>query len=156
MIEPGSLAPDFQGTTQDGRPLTLSSFRGRPVVLYFYPKANTTGCTLEARGFAEHYPELQRAGAEVIGVSVDSVDAQKGFSQKCHLPFPLVADADRAIAKQYGVLGLLGIAKRVTFLLGPDGRVVERVEGMMPGRHVERAVERLAARAGPAAKESGP
>ena len=145
MLDNGSKAPDFEGTAQDGRTITLSSYRGRPVVLYFYPKANTTGCTLEARGFAEHYPELKNAGAEVIGVSVDTVDAQKSFSDKCHLPFPLVADHDKSIAKKYGVLGLLGIAKRVTFLLDPEGTVVERVEGMMPGRHVERAVARLAA-----------
>jgi thioredoxin-dependent peroxiredoxin len=149
MIETGSAAPDFRGTTQDGKPIALSAYRGRPVVLYFYPKANTTGCTLEARGFAEHYPDLQKAGAEVIGVSVDSIESQKSFSEKCHLPFPLVADRDKSIAKQYGVLGLLGIAKRVTFLLDANGKVVERVEGMMPGRHVERAVARLAAPAAP-------
>jgi len=143
MIEPGAIAPDFRGTTQDGQPISLSTYRGRPVVLYFYPKANTTGCTLEARGFAEHYPELQKSGAEVIGVSVDSVESQKDFSEKCHLPFPLVADHDKSIARQYGVLGLLGIAKRVTVLLDAEGKVVERVDGMMPGRHVERAVERL-------------
>ena len=143
MIEPGAQAPDFQGTTQNGEPIALSTYRGRPVVLYFYPKANTTGCTLEARGFAEHYPELQQAGAEVIGVSVDSVTAQKSFSEKCHLPFPLVADHDKTIARQYGVLGLLGVAKRVTFLVDADGRVAERVDGMMPGPHVQRAVERL-------------
>jgi thioredoxin-dependent peroxiredoxin len=143
MIEPGAIAPDFQGTTQDGQPISLAAYRGRPVVLYFYPKANTAGCTAEARGFAEHYPELQKAGAEVIGVSVDSVESQKSFAEKCHLPFPLVADHDKAIARQYGVLGFLGIAKRVTFLLNADGQVVERVDGMMPGRHVQRAVERL-------------
>ena len=144
MLEPGAVAPEFQGTTQDGTPIALSAYRGRPVVLYFYPKATTTGCTLEARGFAERYPELSKAGAEVIGVSVDSVEDQKSFSEKCHLPFPLVADHDKSIARQYGVLGLLGVAKRVTFLLDAEGKVVERVDGMMPGHHVERAVERLA------------
>lgn len=144
MLEPGAVAPDFHGRTQNGTPIALSTYRGRPVVLYFYPKANTTGCTLEARGFAEHYPELRKAGAEVIGVSVDSVESQKSFSEKCQLPFPLVADHDKSIARQYGVLGLLGVAKRVTFVLDPQGKVVERVDGMMPGHHVERALARLA------------
>jgi thioredoxin-dependent peroxiredoxin len=142
MLEVGAVAPTFVGTTGDGTPLDFASYRGRPVVLYFYPKANTTGCTLEARGFAEHYPELQKAGYSVVGVSVDTVEAQQRFSERCQLPFPLVADRDKSISRQYGVLGLLGIAKRVTFFLAPDGRVQEVVQGMMPGPHVARAVER--------------
>lgn len=113
------------------------------MILYFYPKANTSGCTLEARGFTEHYAEFQHAGVAVVGVSVDSVESQKKFAAKCSIPFPLVADHDKAIAKRYGVLGLLGIAKRVTFFVDADGKVAEVVEGMMPGPHVQRAVERL-------------
>ena len=147
MIEVGAAAPTFVGTSADGTTLDFASYRGRPVVLYFYPKANTTGCTMEARGFAEHYAELQRAGYSVVGVSVDSVESQKRFSEKCALPFPLVADLDKAISKQYGVLGLLGIARRVTFFIGVDGRVEEVVQGMLPGPHVARAAER--ARAAP-------
>ncbi len=143
MIAPGATAPVFQGLTQEGTPLDLASFRGRPVVLYFYPKANTAGCTAEARGFADHYAEFQAAGVAVIGVSVDTVVHQKSFSDKCGLPFPLVADRGRTIARAYGVLGLLGLAKRVTFLIDAEGRVVERIEGMMPGPHVRRAVESL-------------
>ena len=147
MIAAGDTAPTFVGTTADGAPLDLATYRGRPVILYFYPKANTSGCTLEARGFTEHYPELQRAGFSVVGVSVDSVADQKGFQEKCGVPFPLVADRDKAIAKQYGVLGLLGIAKRVTFFIDPNGKVVEVVQGMLPGPHVRRAVERAQASA---------
>ncbi|HXY47608.1 MAG TPA: peroxiredoxin [Thermoplasmata archaeon] len=143
MLETGQMAPDFTGTVADGSKLTLSSYRGHPVVLYFYPKANTSGCTLEARGFTEHFQEFQHAGVTVIGVSVDSVDAQRSFTEKCSIPFPLVADRDKAIAKQYGVLGLLGVAKRVTFFLDKDGRVTEVVEGMMPGPHVQRALQRI-------------
>jgi thioredoxin-dependent peroxiredoxin len=143
VITVGALAPTFVGTTADGTPLDLSSYRGRPVVLYFYPKANTTGCTMEARAFAEHYPELLKAGVAVVGVSVDSVEDQKSFSERCGLPFPLVADRDKAIAKQYGVLGLLGVAKRVTFFVGSDGRVAEVVQGMRPGPHIRRALERV-------------
>jgi thioredoxin-dependent peroxiredoxin len=149
MIAAGELAPPFVGTVADGSTLDFAAYRGRSVVLYFYPKANTTGCTLEARSFAENYAEFQKAGIAVIGVSVDSVEDQKKFSEKCNLPFPLVADRDKSVAKRYGVLGLLGIAKRVTFFVGPDGRVVEVVQGMMPGPHVRRALERARASGGP-------
>ena len=150
MLEVGALAPPFVGTTADGSPLDFATYRGRPVVLYFYPKANTTGCTIEARGFAQNYPELVKAGIAVVGVSVDTVEAQKSFSEKCGLPFPLVADRDKAVAKLYGVLGLLGIAKRVTFFIGPDGRVAVVVQGMLPGPHVARALERARGAAPPA------
>ncbi len=146
MIATGDLAPDFQGTTGDGSPFHLTEHRGRSVVLYFYPKAGTTGCAIETRGFAQHYPELQKAGIDVVGVSVDTVEAQKSFAQECGAGFPLVADRDKSIARSYGVLGLLGVAKRVTFFLGPDGRVQDIVEGLRPGPHLERALER--ARAG--------
>ena len=145
MIAVGQEAPDFTGTTADGGRLSLSALRGHPVVLYFYPKANTSGCTLEARGFTEHYPEFQRAGVAVVGVSVDTVDAQKSFVEKCSIPFPLVADHDKTIARQYGVLGLLGVAKRVTFFLDSDGRVSDIVEGMLPGPHVRGALDRIQA-----------
>jgi thioredoxin-dependent peroxiredoxin len=144
MLKVGDEAPDFTGTTAEGASLTFSSFRGRPVVLYFYPKANSLGCTIETRGFAGHYLEFEKAGVAVVGVSVDTVDAQKRFQEKCGVPFPLVADHDRSIARKYGVIGLLGVAKRVTFLLDPTGRVAEVVEGIAPGPHVRRALERLA------------
>jgi len=149
MLERGALAPSFVATTDSGARIDFSGFRGRRVVLYFYPKASTTGCTMEAKGFADHYPELERAGIAVIGVSVDSVEDQHRFSENCRLPFPLVADADKAVARQYGVLGLLGIAKRVTFFVGPDGRIEEVVQGMLPAPHVRRAIERARAAAPP-------
>jgi thioredoxin-dependent peroxiredoxin len=142
MIAVGQTAPDFEGTTGDGTPIRLSSFRGRTLVLYFFPKAHTSGCRAETRGFAEHHLKLQRAGLDVVGVSVDSVEDQKSFAAECGAGFPLVADRDRSIARTYGVLGLLGLARRVTFFIGPDGRVEDVVEGLRPGPHVERAVER--------------
>lgn len=148
MLSVGTEAPDFTGTTAEGSAFTLSSLKGRPVVLYFYPKANTPGCTIEARGFTEHYSEFARAGVAVVGVSVDSVEDQEKFREKCAIPYPLVADHDRSIARAYGVLGLLGVAKRVTFFLDPGGRVVDRVEGLLPGPHVRRAVERLGSPSG--------
>ncbi|MFY9716919.1 MAG: peroxiredoxin [Thermoplasmata archaeon] len=144
MLAAGDAAPEFSGVTARGETLTLGSLRGRPAVLYFYPKAGTSGCTMEANDFARHYPEFERAGVAIVGVSVDSVEAQRRFSENCKLPFPLVADADRSIARKFGALGLLGMAKRVTFWIGPDGRIEEVVSGLTPGPHVRRALERLA------------
>ncbi|MGI0130047.1 MAG: peroxiredoxin [Thermoplasmata archaeon] len=141
MIAVGELAPPFLGTASDGSRVDSSAYHGRPLLLYFYPKANTAGCSMEARGFAEHYQDLQKAGIALVGVSVDSVDAQKRFSDRCEVPFPLIADRDKSISRLYGVLGFLGVARRVTFFIGSDGRVREVVEGILPGPHVRRAVE---------------
>jgi thioredoxin-dependent peroxiredoxin len=137
----GDMAPDFTAMTEEGAPFTLSSLRGRPVALYFFPKANTTGCTMETRAFADHYQELQQAGWAVVGVSVDSVTTQKQFQSKCHAAFHLVADTDKSVARAYDVLGFLGFARRVTFLIGPDGRVVDMVSAMTPSVHVKRTLE---------------
>lgn len=145
MLTVGAEAPDFTGLTSNGSSFTLSSLRGRPIVLYFYPKANTPGCTQEARGFTDHFSEFARAGVAVVGVSVDSVESQAKFQERCSIPYPLVADHDRSIAERYGVLGLFGVAKRVTFFLDPHGRVEDRLEGILPGPHVRRALERLSA-----------
>jgi thioredoxin-dependent peroxiredoxin len=150
VIQVGEPVPDFSGTTGEGAHLEFASYRGRPVVLFFYPKANTSGCTIETRGFAQNYPEFEKAGVAVIGLSVDSVEVQKEFAAKCGVPFPLVADRDKSIAGQFGVLGMFGVAKRVTFFVGPDGRVQEVVEGMLPGPHLRRALERLHGPAAPA------
>ncbi len=144
VVAVGEVAPDFSGVTADGSPFVLSSQRGRPVVLYFYPKASSPGCTSEARGFIEHYDDFARAGVAVVGVSVDTVDAQRRFQEKCGIPFPLVADHDRSIARAYRVLGMLGMAKRVTLFLDSEGCVREIHEGLLPGPHVRRALERLA------------
>jgi len=122
-------------------------------VLYFFPKANTTGCTLETRGFAERYPEFQRRGVEIIGVSVDTSETQTAFAEKCGSRFPMVGDSTKDIARAYGVLGLLGVAKRVTFLLDGELRVREVVEGMLPAPHL-RAAEAWASSQPPAPPSS--
>lgn len=148
MIAVGDEAPDFEGTTQTGERLRLASLRGAPVVLYFFPRASSPGCTREAVGFARLDPALRARGARVVGVSVDPIERQARFVRTCSLPFPLVADADGTISRTFGVLGLLGLAKRVTFLLDERGRVTERVESFLPGPHVA-AVERRFAAAPP-------
>lgn len=145
MLAVGDSAPDFEGTTGAGTRLRLSGLRGKPVVLYFYPKAGTYGCTRESTEFARAYPALQAKGAEVVGVSVDNTNDLKGFAESCSLPFPLVSDSERAISRQYGVLGAFGYARRVTFLISPDGRIDEVIASPLPGPHVRRSLERLGA-----------
>jgi len=135
----GETAPDFTAPTATGSTLRLSSLRGRPVVLYFYPQADTPGCTVESKGFRDIYPELQRRKVEVVGVSCDSVDEQCAFAEKYSLPFPLVADAQKSVATAYGVLRPSGRARRVTFFLGADGRVQEIVDASEAAKHVARA-----------------
>jgi len=112
------------------------------VVLYFFPKADSAGCTRESIGFAHYYPEFRAQGVAVVGVSVDEPADQQAFAQRCSVPFPLVADAEKEIARSYGVLGVLGLAKRITFLLDRDGRILEVVDSILPRAHVQRARER--------------
>jgi thioredoxin-dependent peroxiredoxin len=139
MIEPGSLAPDFEAPSSSGAAVRLAELKGHPVVLYFFPKANTAGCTSETRGFQGIWPELEAKGVRIVGISVDPLTEQTRFAERCGATFPIASDPSKAIAQAYGVLGLLGVAKRVTFFLGPDGKVVDRVVSAFPGGHVARA-----------------
>jgi peroxiredoxin Q/BCP len=143
VLAAGERAPVFEGTTGDGTTFRLADLAGRPVVLYFFPKAGTYGCTRESMDFAHHYEEFRGKGAAVVGISVDTVEAQHEFGSECRLPFPLVADPEKRVAKQYGVLGAFGYARRVTFLIDPEGRVAEVVASAIPSTHVRRALEFL-------------
>lgn len=144
MLKVGDTVPPIEATNHDGTHVSLAAYRGHPIVLYFFPRARTPGCTRETRAFAEGYEDLQRHGAVIIGVSTDPVQRQHEFAGECNVRFPLIPDTDRSIARTFGVLGLLGMARRVTFLIGADGRILEVVEGMRPGPHVEAALRRLA------------
>ena len=135
----GETAPDFTAPTAEGSTLKLSSLRGHPVVLYFYPEADTPGCTVESKGFRDIYADLRRQHVEVVGVSCDPVDKQCAFADKYHLPFPLVADASKAVATAYNVLRPSGRARRVTFLIGADGKIQEIVDTSEATKHVARA-----------------
>jgi peroxiredoxin Q/BCP len=141
MVDAGEIAPDFEGPASDGTTVKLSALRGRPVVLYFFPKADTPGCTIESKGFRDHFEELGGRNVKVIGVSVDSLEDEKKFAQKYGFPFPIVADPTKEITKKYGVLGTFGAAKRVTFLIGADGTVQKVVASALPGGHVSAACE---------------
>jgi peroxiredoxin Q/BCP len=124
VLKVGEMAPDFSGTAQDGRTVKLSELRGKRAVLFFFPKAFTTGCTIETRQFRDHYTELAALGAEVIGLSVDSSEKQCEFASSEGVPFPMLGDPSRNIGRSYGVLWpLLGVARRVTYVVGPDGRI---------------------------------
>lgn len=147
MLRAGQPAPDFAAPDQEGRVRTLAEFRGRHLVLYFYPVDDTPGCTAEACGFRDSAGELARAGVQVVGVSTQDAASHARFAGKLRLAFPLLADTDKRICKAYGALGLLGVAKRVTFLVGPDGRVERVWEHVRAHGHAREVLEALHARA---------
>lgn len=129
-LKEGDLAPDFTAPTNGGGKISLSDFRGKNVILYFYPRDNTPGCTKEACSFRDEFAEFKKKGAVILGVSTDSVKSHDKFAAKFKLPFTLVVDEDKKIVKAYGVWGqktFMGMnflgTNRVTFLIGPDGRI---------------------------------
>lgn len=127
MLAVGAIAPDFEAKSVDGRQLRLQDLRGKPVVLYFFPKAFTPLCTVETRRFRDNYPDLTALGAEVVGVSTDAFETQCDFARSQEVSFPLLADPERRISSAYGVLWpLVARARRVTFVIGETG-VVELV-----------------------------
>jgi peroxiredoxin Q/BCP len=138
MLAVGEKAPDFEGMTSQGTKFRLSEQLGHPVVLYFFPKADTPGCTIESKGFRDHYAELGNRDVRVAGVSTDTVEEEKAFAQKYGFPFPLIADPTTEISAKYGVLGR-GHARRVTFLIDPQGKVERVIDSMLPGTHVSGA-----------------
>jgi len=122
----GSAAPEFSLPDQNGKTVRLADWRGRWVVLYFYPKDDTPGCTEEACSFRDGVAALTALGAQVIGISVDNSDSHAAFAKKYHLPFPLLADTDAGVARRYGAFSdwvVTGYAKRYTFLIDPQGRI---------------------------------
>lgn len=144
----GQQAPGFTLPSQTGQPTSLRSFHGKWVVLYFYPKDGTSGCTMEAHKFQEDAPKYEQANAVILGVSVDSVDSHKQFCAKEGLNFHLLSDADKQVAPQYGSLGdYLGlkIAKRNTFLINPEGKIVKVWTSVKPADASSEVLEELAA-----------
>ena len=148
-LKEGDKAPDFTATTHDGGKVALSDFKGRQVVLYFYPRDNTPGCTKEACAFRDDFAEVKKKGAIVLGVSTDSAKSHARFAEKYELPFTLLADEDKKIVQAYGVWGpktFMGMkftgTHRVTFLIGPDGRIKKIWPKVKPAEH---AAEVLAA-----------
>ena len=134
----GSLAPEFTLPDQGGTLHRLSEWRGKWLVLYFYPKDDTPGCTTEACAFRDDLAQLSALGAQVVGISVDDTASHKAFAEKYHLPFPLLADATAEVATRYGAVSnllVIKIAKRYTFLIDPAGRVVKVYLSVEASRH---------------------
>src|SRR5688500_1230331 len=151
MPETGTTAPDFTLPDQDGTPVTLSDLRGRPVVLYFYPKADTPGCTTQACGIRDHSADYEAAGALVLGVSPDPVKAVKKFHGGQSLDFTLLADEDHAVCELYGVWGEKSMygktymgASRSTFIIDPEGTIARVFPKVSPKTHDEVVLSALA------------
>lgn len=143
----GQAAPTFSAQSDDGATVDLFALRGKWVVLYFYPRASTPGCSVEAQRFEEALGEFERAQAQVIGVSTDTEARQAQFRERCQLSFPLLPDADKQISRAYGVLGgvtgLLGMTQRQTFLIDPQGNVAHIWRQVRPQNHAAEVLSRL-------------
>lgn len=142
VLQENTMAPDFELPDQDGVTHRLSDYRGKPVILYFYPKDNTTGCTLEATNFRDDSEEYRKAGAVVLGVSPDSVKSHKGFCNKYNLPFTLLSDVDHTVLELYGVWGKKKLygkeyygVLRTTYLIDENGMIKKVYENVKPAEH---------------------
>jgi peroxiredoxin Q/BCP len=152
MLTAGVKAPGFSLSADDGTTVTLAGLKGRAVVLYFYPKDDTTGCTKEACGFRDSWVDVQKAGAVVLGVSPDDVASHQKFKRKYTLPFPLLADTDHGVATTYGVWGeksmygkrYMGIL-RTTFIIDAQGRIARVFEKVKPEGHAAEVLTALRA-----------
>jgi peroxiredoxin Q/BCP len=159
----GAAAPEFRLQDQNGTWHTLAENRGRWVVLYFYPKDATPGCTTEACQLRDNIVAFRKLNAVVLGVSVDDVDSHRAFAAKHSLPFSLLSDSDKRTAAEYGVLvrmlGIFELAQRDTFIVDPQGRIAKHWAKVDPDGHSELVLKELAAleaRAAPAADAAGP
>ena len=141
----GTVAPGFEARDQNGRTVKLADFLGKSnVVLYFYPKDDTPGCTKEACSLRDGYQAILKTGAVVLGVSADNVDSHAAFARKFNLPFPILADPDGALIKAYGVkMPFLKMAHRVTFIIDQRGVIRYRVDRVDTGKHDQQVLELL-------------
>jgi thioredoxin-dependent peroxiredoxin len=151
MIEEGKPAPDFELASDAGETVKLSALRGRPVVLYFYPRDDTPGCTTQACGIRDAYGEFEQARAVVLGVSPDDERSHVKFKEKYRLPFTLLADPDHEVAERYGVWGEKSFAgkkywgvSRSTFVIGADGNIKKIFESVKPATHADDVLAVLA------------
>lgn len=150
MLSEKTKAPDFELLDENGIPHRLSDYAGTPLVLYFYPKDDTPGCTTEACNFRDNYNAFQKANTTILGVSTDSVKSHKKFKEKYQLPFPLLADTDHKVVEQYGVwteknmMGkkYMGIA-RTTYLIDKEGKIAKVFEGVKPTEHSREVLKEL-------------
>ncbi len=150
MLDVNDKAPDIKLEDENGKEVSLKDFKGKTVVLYFYPRADTPGCTTEACEFRDTYKQMQKTGAVLLGASPDTPKAQKKFQEKFHLPFPLLADADKKLCNAFGVIQeknmygkkVMGVA-RTTFIIGPDGKIKHVFHKVKPEGHSEEVLAYL-------------
>ena len=142
LLQEGAKAPDFNTTDQSGKKVTLKDYRGKKVVLYFYPKDDTPGCTKEACSFRDHFADFKKLDVEVLGVSVDTEKSHKSFAEKFKLPFTLLADTEKTIVNAYGVWGEKSMygrkymgTNRVTYLIDESGRIAAVFPKVKPEEH---------------------
>ncbi|MEO8453303.1 MAG: thioredoxin-dependent thiol peroxidase [Gemmatimonadota bacterium] len=148
MLTPGQKAPPFSLASDAGEPVTLAGLKGKKVVLYFYPKDDTSGCTVEACEFRDNWAAVRKAGAVVLGVSPDEVASHVKFKKKFELPFALLADPDHAVAERYGVWGEKSMygrkyfgVMRTTFVIDEDGKIMKVFERVKPKGHAGEVLE---------------
>jgi len=147
ILQAGDVAPDFLVKDHLNRDTTIRQFRGKRVVLFFYPKADTPGCTIESCGFKELYPKFQERGIEILGCSFDTVDENAAFARKFDIPYPLLCDVDREIGLAYGACDEpnAGYADRITYLIDEDGFISQAYSHVETRTHPAKVLEALPA-----------
>jgi thioredoxin-dependent peroxiredoxin len=141
--EVGQTAPAVSLPSQDGTPVDINSFKGKYVVLYFYPKDNTPGCTIEAHNFERDLSKFEKENAVIVGVSVDTAESHQDFCAKQGLTFKLLSDPNKKVVSEYGSLAPSGVAQRNTFLIDPSGKIVKVWTGVQPQKHSEEVLAAL-------------
>lgn len=152
-LKPGDPAPEFSGKTTDGKPVSLKDYRGRKLVMYFYPMDDTPGCTRQACSLRDHNAEIAAKGAAILGVSTQGEESHRKFTEKFRLNFPLLADTEGAVGRAYGTLGgsgllsklksAAGMADRVTFVIDGNGRIAHVIDRPDVARHAEEVLALL-------------
>jgi len=153
MLKPGDTAPDFHATTTDGKPVSLKDFRGKKLVMYFYPMDDTPGCTKQACSLRDHNAEIKAKGAAILGVSTQGEESHQKFTRKYNLNFPLLADTEGKVGRAYGTLGggglvsklksAAGMADRVTFIIDENGKVAHVIAKPDVANHAEEVLALL-------------
>ena len=147
MLKPGDTAPDFHATTTDGKPVSLQDYRGKKLVMYFYPMDDTPGCTKQACSLRDHNAEIKAKGAAILGVSTQGEESHQKFTRKYNLNFPLLADTDGKVGRAYGTLGgpgilsklksAAGMAERITFVIDEKGKIAHVIDRPDVANHAE-------------------
>jgi peroxiredoxin Q/BCP len=153
MLKPGDPAPDFDAATTDGKHVSLKDYRGKKLVMYFYPMDDTPGCTKQACSLRDHNKDIKAKGAEILGVSTQGEESHQKFTKKYNLNFPLLADTDGAVGRAYGTLGggglvsrlksAAGMAERVTFVIDEKGRIAHVISKPDVANHAEEVLALL-------------